>query len=133
MQNGKLVFVGGAFQMTSDHLESVAQRLYIRLKSTKFKWFWNEQYGIDWFGKIFGKAKNKTRIDMILKNAIREEQWVESITSFSSTVNSQTRVYSCQFKAKIRELDRVSQFFVITTQNGFILTTESNKSITTTL
>lgn len=131
IKNGKLAFQNGAFQLTSDHLESVAQRLYIRLKSTKFKWFWNIEYGVDWFGKVFGKTKNKTRIDLLLKQEIMKEKWVESITSFSSNIDRYTRVYSCTFKAKVIGITQEQEYFVITTQNGFIITTDNKKSIVT--
>lgn len=131
IKNGKLAFQNGAFQLTSDHLESVAQRLYIRLKSTKFKWFWNTEYGVDWFGKVFGKTKNKTRIDLLLKQEIMKEKWVESITCFSSNIDRYTRVYSCTFKAKVIGITQEQEYFVITTQNGFIITTDNKKSIVT--
>ena len=131
LNNGKTVFLNGDFQLTSDHLESVAQRLYIRLKSSKFKWFWNTEYGVDWFGKVFGKTKNKTRIDLLLKEEIRKEKWVEKITSFSSVIDRQTRVYSCTFKAKVVGITTLQEYFVITNQNGFIITTDNNRSIVT--
>lgn len=129
--DGKTVFNGSDFVLTSDYPESVAQRLYIRLKSTYGKWFLNVEYGVDWFGKIFGKAKNKTRIDSILKSAITEEPLVEKITSFSSTINPTTRVYSCVFKAKIVNLQNETEYSIITTQNGFALLTNDNKYILT--
>lgn len=131
IRNGKLAFQNGAFQLTSDHLESVSQRLYIRLKSTKFKWFWNTEYGVNWFGKVFGKTKNKTRIDLLLKQEIMKEKWIESITSFSSNIDRYTRVYSCTFKAKVVGITQEQEYFVITTQNGFIITTDNKKSIVT--
>jgi len=131
LNNGKTVFSGTDFVLTSDHIESVGQRLYIRLKSTYGKWYLNTAYGVDWFGKIFGKVKNKTRIDRILKEEILKEDFVERIDSFKSAIDNKTRVYSCSFTVKIRNIVALQEFKVLTTQNGFKLLTEKNKEITT--
>jgi len=129
--NGKVGFNGTDLLLTSDHLESVGQRLYIRLKSTYGKWFLNTEYGVDWFGKIFGKVKNKTRIDMLLKDEILKEGYVEKIESFKSSISPTTRAYSCTFKVKITNISTVQEFKIITTQNGFSLLTDNNKLILT--
>ena len=126
-----VVFSNGDFQLTENHLDTVAQRLYIRLRTTKFKWFWDLEYGVDWFNKVFGKGKNKLQIDLILKEELRKEKWLDRVISFDSNIDNQTRVYSCNFLAKIKGFTNPIQYYVITNQNGFIITTENNKAITT--
>ena len=131
MKDGKVLFQNGRFYLTDDYIDSVAQRLYIRLKSNYGKWFWNTQYGVDWFGKVFGKAKNKTRIDLLLRETITKDKFVESITSFPSEINRETRTYSCEFSVKIKQLEPIQQYTVITTQDGFTLLTSEGRVITT--
>jgi len=131
LTNGKTTFTGSDFILTSDYLESVGQRIYIRLKSTFGKWFLDTEYGVDWFGKIFGKVKNKNRIDLILKSTIKKEPLVEDITYFKSEIDPMTRVYSCVFKAKIVNLVNEVEYKIITTNNGFAILTNDKKYILT--
>ena len=133
IQDGKLLFQDGKLFLTEDYESSVAQRLYIRLKSNYGRWFWNEQYGVDWYGKIFGKVKNKTRIDLLIKEAILLEKYVEYIISFQSRVDNVTRVYSCEFPVKIKKSNKIENYVVITTQDGFKLMTDTDRFITTKL
>ena len=133
IQDGKLLFQDGKLFLTEDYESSVAQRLYIRLKSNYGRWFWNEQYGVDWYGKIFGKVKNKTRIDLLIKEVILLEKYVEYIISFQSRVDNVTRVYSCEFSVKIEKSNKIENYVVITTQDGFKLMTDTDRFITTKL
>ena len=133
IQDGKLHFQDGKLFLTEDYESSVAQRLYIRLKSNYGRWFWNEQYGVDWYGKIFGKVKNKTRIDLLIKEVILLEKYVEYIISFQSRVDNVTRVYSCEFSVKIKKSNKIENYVVITTQDGFKLMTDTDRFITTKL
>lgn len=129
--DNKLLFINGDFVRTVDHLDSVAQSISVRLKTTLGKWFWDENYGVDWFGKVFGKSPNKTRIDLLLQDTINKEKYVERITQFTSNIESTTRTYHCEFKAKIAGITKVETFYVITDQNGFLITTDSNRSLIT--
>ena len=133
MQDGKVWFKDGKLSLTDSYEDSVAQRLYIRLKTNYGRWFWNDKYGVDWFGKVFGKVKNKTRIDLLLKEAILQEKFVEKIISFESTIDSATRNYSCEFSVKLKKSTRIENYVVITTQDGFTLLTENKRAITTRL
>lgn len=129
--NGKLSLLGGDIQLTSDYFDSVAQRLYIRLKSNYGKWFLDTSYGVDYYGKIFGKVRNKTRVDLLLKDEILKEENVVRITKFRSTIDTQTRNYSCDFTVKLVGISVETRYRIITTQNGFALLTQNDKYITT--
>lgn len=129
--NGKLSLVGGDIQLTSDYYDSVGQRLFIRLKSNYGKWFLDTTYGVDYYGKVFGKVRNKTRIDLLIKDEILKESNVVRITSFKSVIDNRTRNYSCDFTVQLNGITVEAQYRIITTQNGFALLTENNRYITT--
>ena len=129
--NGKLNLLGGDLQLTSDYFDSVAQRLYIRLKSNYGKWFLDTEYGVDYYGKVFGKVRNKTRIDLLIKDEILKEQNVVRITRFNSRIDNSTRNYSCEFTVQLVGITAETQYRIITTQNGFALLTQNDKYITT--
>lgn len=129
--DGKLTLVGGDILLTSDYLDSVAQRLYIRLKSNFGKWFLDTTYGVDYYGKVFGKVGNKTRIDLLIKDEIVKEQNVVRITRFQSNIDNRTRTYSCTFTVLLVGIDIEAQYRIITTQNGFAILTQNDKYITT--
>ena len=90
--DGKLTLVGGDILLTSDYLDSVAQRLYIRLKSNFGKWFLDTTYGVDYYGKVFGKVGNKTRIDLLIKEVSFESAKIRQIYSLFSPFNSDNKV-----------------------------------------
>lgn len=129
--NGKLNLVGGDIQLTTDYFDSVAQRLYIRLKSNYGKWFLDTTYGVDYYGKVFGKVRNKTRIDLLIKDEILKEENVVRIARFISNIDNATRNYSCDFKVLLVGIETEAQYRIITTQNGFAILTDSSKYITT--
>lgn len=131
LTNGKLSLLGGNIQLTSDYFDSVAQRLYIRLKSNYGKWFLDTTYGVDYYGKIFGKVRNKTRVDLLLKDEILKGENVVRITRFTSNIDNRTRNYSCDFTVQLAGISAETQYRIITTQNGFALLTQNDKYITT--
>lgn len=131
LTNGKLSLVNGDISLTDSYVDSVAQRIYVRLKTTYGKWFLNIDYGIDYFGKIFGKAVNKTKVDLHITNEIRKDVEVEQLVSYKSIVDSRTRKYSAEFKIKAKGISDVLTYRVITTSNGLALLTEQDKQIIT--
>ena len=127
--DSKLSLVNGDLQLTESYIDSVSQRLYIRLKTTYGKWFLNTNYGIDYFNRIFGKVVDKNKIDLIISNEILKEQKVERLLSFSSNIDNKTRVYSCNFSVKVVGITSPVVLKVITTSTGLALLTENNKNI----
>ena len=47
-------------QLTTPTSENLAQRLLIRLRTFRGEWFLDENLGIDYFGQILGKNRNKS-------------------------------------------------------------------------
>lgn len=95
---GDLVFVNGECPTTTDRIDVVAQRLYIRLRTLFGEWFLNVQYGVPYLERILGHKTTKAVADSILQGEIRKERGVTEITFFASTLNR--RDYSCRFRVR---------------------------------
>ena len=90
-------------EFTTSTSENLAQRLKIKLLTFFGEWFLDGTIGIDYFGQIFGKNRSKQSVDAIFQAEILKEKEVLQITSFNSTLNQQTRVYSLVFEVKTRD------------------------------
>lgn len=93
-----LVFVNGACPVTSFPVETVAQRLFIRLRTFFSEWQFDTTYGVPYFQRILKKGVNKSSVDSILQDQILSEVGVARITEFNSEFNGNTRQYSLRFK-----------------------------------
>lgn len=93
--------MGSEFTTTTS--ENLAQRLKIKLQTFFGEWFLDGTIGVDYFGQIFGKNRSKQSVDAIFQSEILKEREVLQITSFNSTLNQQTRVYSLVFEVKTRD------------------------------
>ena len=90
-------------QFTTTTSENLAQRIKIKLQTFFGEWFLDGTIGVDYFGQIFGKNRSKQSVDAIFQSEILKEREVLQITSFNSTLNQQTRVYSLVFEVKTRD------------------------------
>jgi len=93
--------MGSEFTTTTS--ENLAQRIKIKLQTFFGEWFLDGTIGVDYFGQIFGKNRSKQSVDAIFQSEILKEREVLQITSFNSTLNQQTRVYSLVFEVKTRD------------------------------
>lgn len=84
---------------TQPLVQTVAQRLKIRLLSFKGDWFVNTLYGIPYYQEILGKKPSKSRVDRIFQQEILAEQGVREIVSFNSIFDK--RQYSLEFRVKV--------------------------------
>lgn len=114
-------------KLTNDDAEVLMQRLFLRLKTYPRDLFWNVNYGIDYLNAVFGKNRPKTTVDIIVKNEILKEPMVEKIDNFESEIINYS--YSCEFSVKLRYEDVVSNFYLLTNENGLILTNEDGKNL----
>lgn len=114
-------------KLTNDDSEVLMQRLFLRLKTYPRDLFWNVNYGIDYLNAVFGKNRPKTTVDIIVKNEILKEPMVEKIDNFESEIINYS--YSCEFSVKLRYEDVVSNFYLLTNENGLILTNEDGKNL----
>jgi len=86
--------------LTTTTSENLAQRLLIRLRTFKGEWFLDEDLGVDYFGQIFGKNRNKSTVDTIIQSEILKEREVLQLSEYNSTYNSTLRKLDIAFKAR---------------------------------
>ena len=87
-------------QMSCGMINSVSQRLLIRLRTFKGEWFLDKEYGFPYFQKVLGKKVNKSYVDRVYREEILKEQGIVSIIEFNSTLTPD-RKYSLNFKFKV--------------------------------
>ena len=109
-----LVFINGQCPVTEYPVETVAQRLYIRLRTFRNEWFLDTEYGVPYFQRILGIKTTKSAIDSVFQSEILAETGVSRISEFSSTLDKSTRQYSLSFKV-IAESGEESSTITITT------------------
>lgn len=114
--------------ITIDSADDLMQRLFLRLKTYPRDLFWNINYGIDYLNTIFGKNRPKGTVDIILKNEINKEPMVESIDYFESEIFNYT--YACKFRVKVIDEPTVSTYYILTNENGVILTDQDGNRLT---
>ena len=89
--------VNGDFVLTTTTITSLKQRLGIYLKGYKGEYFLDTTAYIDWYGEIVNN-RDKTAIDAILLAGITSQlSSTDSISSWSSTIDSSTRTYNLDF------------------------------------
>ena len=108
-------FSNGDFALVRNPKDEVSQRLFVRFRTTKGKWFLDTVMGIDWFGKVFGKRKNKIQVDALIQQELKKEPLVLSVDSFTSKVVD--RAYSCNFIVRTENMGSIP-ISAISTQNG---------------
>jgi len=117
--------------ITTDSADDLMQRLFLRLKTYPRDLFWNINYGIDYLNTIFGKNRPKGTVDIILKNEINKEPMVESIDYFESEIFNYT--YACKFRVRVIDEPTVLTYYILTNENGVILTNQDGDRLTATI
>lgn len=87
-------------QLTTSTSENLAQRLLIRLRTFRGEWFLDENLGIDYFGQILGKNRNKSTVDTIIQSEILQEQEVLQLAEYNSAYDNALRKLNISFKAR---------------------------------
>jgi len=99
---GDVIFVNGPLtksDVTQPLVETVQQRLFIRLRTFLGEWFLNTAYGVPYFQDVLGKKTTKSAVDLIMQQQILAEVGVKEITYFNSTLVN--RQYSLNFRVKV--------------------------------
>ena len=100
--SGDIIFVNRPLvksDMTQPLVETVQQRLYIRLRTLYGEWFLNTDYGIPYIQRILGFKNTKSSVDLIFQQNILAEAGVKEIVSFNSSLIN--RQYSLNFRVKV--------------------------------
>ena len=87
-------------QLTTSTSENLAQRLLIRLRTFRGEWFLDQDLGVDYFGQILGKNRNKATVDAIIQAEILQEREVLQLDEYNSTYNNSLRKLDIAFKAR---------------------------------
>ena len=117
--------------ITNNSADDLMQRLFLRLKTYPRDLFWNINYGIDYLNSVFGKNRPKSTVDIILKNEINKEPMVESIDYFESEIFNYS--YACKFRVKVINEVSTLTYYILTNENGVILTNQDGDRLTATL
>ena len=98
------------FNMSStyDFIESVKQRLLIRLQTFKGEYFLDTTIGIPYLQKIFVKGVSKGVVDTIFKNAIEQTPGVSRLITYTGTFNRNLRTYTSNWKAELTNGDEIT-------------------------
>lgn len=89
-----------ASELTTSTSENLAQRLLIRLRTFRGEWFLDQDLGVDYFGQILGKNRNKATVDAIIQAEILQEREVLQLDEYNSTYNNSLRKLNISFKAR---------------------------------
>lgn len=89
-----------ASELTTSTSENLAQRLLIRLRTFRGEWFLDQDLGVDYFGQILGKNRNKATVDAIIQAEILQEREVLQLDEYNSTYNNSLRKLDVAFKAR---------------------------------
>lgn len=89
-----------ASELTTSTSENLAQRLLIRLRTFRGEWFLDQDLGVDYFGQILGKNRNRATVDAIIQAEILQEREVLQLDEYNSTYNNSLRKLDVAFKAR---------------------------------
>lgn len=117
--------------ITKSSADDLMQRLFLRLKTYPRDLFWNINYGIDYLNSVFGKNRPKSTVDIILRNEISKEPMVASIDYFESEIFNYT--YACKFRVRVINEPTLLTYYILTNENGVILTNQDGDRLTTTI
>ena len=109
-------------------VDDLMQRLYLRFKTFKRDLMWNTGYGVDYLNDVFGINKSQIVVDTIIKEEIRKEPMVASITFFESQLVNYT--YACKFTVSLKEEQKVITYYILTNENGLDITNENGDVLT---
>ena len=109
-------------------VDDLMQRLYLRFKTFKRDLMWNTVYGIDYLNDVFGINKSQIVVDTIIKEEIRKEPMIYSITFFESQLVNYT--YACKFTVSLKEEQKTVTYYILTNENGLDITNENGDVLT---
>jgi len=99
-----LDIVNGVMRLTRSQEELTRQKIHITLSMNKGSWVFNINQGVPWLAndnnnvQLLGKVPIRT-VDAAVKRAILTREGVISISSYQSTLNTQTRELTISFNA----------------------------------
>lgn len=102
-ETNDIVFINGQTPVTDNQKLTVSQRLKIRLQTFLGEYFLDTTVGVPYYQRIFGKVRNKSTIDTIFQKQILDDEGVIEIVSYSSSIDSASRLMSVEFTVRTSE------------------------------
>ena len=93
IENGDFVHI--------DEVQSVVQRVTIKLKLWRGEWFLDTDQGTPWIQDILIKQVSESGSAAALRASILEVEDVQAIDKFEFSINNETRDFALTFNAKI--------------------------------
>jgi len=80
-------------------MEATRQRLWITLRTFLGEWYLDITEGVPYYENVLVKNPNPADLDAVFKDAILSDPKVESLESFTLTIDSQNRQLTLSFRA----------------------------------
>lgn len=122
-----LVFGDGDLVITSNTQEDLMQRLFTRFKTHTKDLYWNQGYGIDYLNNVFGDNRRKSSVDLIVRSEILKEELVAELMDFESSIINYS--YSCKFTVRSVIEEQIITYYILTTENGVVISDENNNEM----
>lgn len=120
----------GDLALTTTTTEMCVQTLGITLNTFQGEWFMNTQFGIPYLQEIIGVARKKDTVDKIFLAAIADNNYVDSIDSYTSSFDRDERYYTMTVNVTVAE-NTVSTTFSTRPSQEYIYPTPSSESTVT--
>lgn len=103
--NHDLTLTNFQIRFTSDLTEYVAQKIENVLSTFAEEWFLDYTIGIPYYDRILIKTADLNDVRNIFLIAINSIDEVEEVLEFDVDYTSSTRLYTVDFKVKIKDVD----------------------------
>lgn len=120
----------GDLVLTTKRSEMCMQTLSITLNTFQGEWFLNTNFGIPYIQQIVGVARKKESVDKIFLAALADNDYVDSIVSYTSSFDRDNRYYSIQASVQVAE-EVVSTTFSTRPSDEYYYPTPSTESTVT--
>ena len=127
--NGLLIS-NGDFQLTSTLGEMCKQSLAITLNTWKGEWFLDNNLGVPYLQQIIGTARKKDIVDKVLLAQIADNEYVDSIKSYTSSEDRANRYYNATFTVVVGEDTVTTSYSTIPSQEYIYPTPDTDFSVT---
>jgi len=91
--SGDLLIENNALRITSEGMESIGQRLRVRLRFFFREWILDRSKGTQWFELVLRKDVDKFLADQEIRRVVLETPQIRNIEAWDSTLESDTREY----------------------------------------
>jgi hypothetical protein len=100
VQDGDIVWSGGALQRVTDPLEAVRQLLESRMLLAAGEWFLDPAEGLPLYEKILGKPRSESVIRQVLRDRILQTPGVMALKSLTVSIDPSARTLSASYDAQ---------------------------------